>query len=97
MKRFFFLLTMCAVATFSLGAQTPAEHALLLEPSQVWTAGEPLHTGWVVLIEGDEIKAVVSQIRIAGGDNAERVRDAADRTVDELFSLMKPPSIEEEG
>ena len=45
----------------------------------------------------DEIKAVVSQIRIAGGDNAERVRDAADRTVDELFSLMKPPSIEEEG
>jgi imidazolonepropionase-like amidohydrolase len=29
-----------------------------LEPAQVWTAGEPLHTGWVVLIEGKEIKAV---------------------------------------
>jgi hypothetical protein len=40
----------------------------------------------------DEIKAVVGQIRIAGDDNADRVRQSAQRTVDELFSLMKPPS-----
>ena len=39
----------------------------------------------------DEIKAVVSQVRIAGGDNDVQVRSAAQRTVDELFSLMKPP------
>jgi len=40
----------------------------------------------------DEIKAVVGQIRIAGGENPDAVRQAAQRTVDELFSLMKPPS-----
>jgi len=30
--------------------------------------------------------------RIAGGDNPDQVRQSAQRTVDELFSLMKPPS-----
>jgi hypothetical protein len=40
----------------------------------------------------DEIKAVVGQVRIAGGENPDGVRQAAQRTVDELFSLMKPPS-----
>jgi imidazolonepropionase-like amidohydrolase len=73
MKRFFFLLTVCAVATFSLGAQTPAGHALLLEPAQVWTAGEPLHTGWVVLIEGDEIKAVGPKASVTTPPDAERI------------------------
>ena len=40
----------------------------------------------------DEIHAVVKQIRIAGSLDNERVRAIASRTVDELFSLMKPPS-----
>ena len=40
----------------------------------------------------DEIKAVVKGVNIAGMDNADRVRQVAQRTVDELFSLMKPPS-----
>jgi len=40
----------------------------------------------------DEIKAVVNGVNIAGMDNTERVRQVAQRTVDELFSLMKPPS-----
>jgi putative N-acetylmannosamine-6-phosphate epimerase len=40
----------------------------------------------------DEIKAVVKGINIAGMDNTDRVRLVAQRTVDELFSLMKPPS-----
>ncbi len=40
----------------------------------------------------DEIKAVVGQVRIAGGENPDRVRQSAQQTVDELFSLMKPPS-----
>ena len=31
---------------------------LLLRPAQLWTAGEPLHGGWVVLIEGNRIRAV---------------------------------------
>jgi hypothetical protein len=40
----------------------------------------------------DEIKAVVSQIRISGASDPQRVRATAQRTVDELFSLMKAPS-----
>jgi hypothetical protein len=40
----------------------------------------------------DEIKAVVKGVRIAGIDNSDRVRQIAQQTVDELFSLMKPPS-----
>jgi imidazolonepropionase-like amidohydrolase len=33
-------------------------HPLLLRPAQVWTAGEPLHAGWVVLTDGERIVAV---------------------------------------
>jgi hypothetical protein len=42
----------------------------------------------------DEIKAVVKGVNIAGMDNTDRVRLVAQQTVDELFSLMKPPSID---
>jgi len=40
----------------------------------------------------DEIKAVVKGVNIAGMENSDRVRAVAQHTVDELFSLMKPPS-----
>ena len=40
----------------------------------------------------DEIRAVVAGVNIAGSGNAERAREVAKQTVDELFSLMKPPS-----
>jgi hypothetical protein len=40
----------------------------------------------------DEIRAVVKGIDIAGTSNPDRVRIIAQQTVDELFSLMKPPS-----
>lgn len=39
----------------------------------------------------DEIKAVVRQVNIGGMDDAEGVRLVAQRTVDELFALMKSP------
>ena len=45
----------------------------------------------------DEIRAVVSGINIAGTENSERARQIAKLTVDELFSLMKPPSTEEDS
>jgi hypothetical protein len=34
----------------------------------------------------------VKGVNIAGMENTERVRFVAQQTVDELFSLMKPPS-----
>jgi len=40
----------------------------------------------------DEMRAVVAGIRIAGSGDSERAREIAKQTVDELFSLMKPPS-----
>jgi hypothetical protein len=40
----------------------------------------------------DEILAVVRQVRIGGALDTERVREIAEQTVDELFSLMKPPN-----
>ena len=40
----------------------------------------------------DEIKAVVKGVNIGGMENTERVRQVALVKVDELFSLMKPPS-----
>lgn len=40
----------------------------------------------------DEIHAVVGQIRIGGGEDDSAVRRTARKTVDEMFSLMKPPS-----
>jgi hypothetical protein len=42
----------------------------------------------------DEIRAVAAGINIAGMDNTDRVRQNAQKTIDELFSLMKPPSID---
>jgi hypothetical protein len=42
----------------------------------------------------DEIRAVVKGINIAGMESTDRVRFVAQQTVDELFSLMKPPSTE---
>lgn len=40
----------------------------------------------------DEIRAVVRGINIAGAENADAIRLTAQQTVDEMFSLMKPPS-----
>lgn len=40
----------------------------------------------------DEIRAVVAGIKISGSFDANRTRQTALATVDELFSLMKPPS-----
>ncbi|NEW86262.1 MULTISPECIES: hypothetical protein [Rhodopseudomonas] len=43
----------------------------------------------------DEIRAVVRGIRIDGMLDTEQVRLTAQQTVDEMFSLMKPPSPDE--
>ena len=42
----------------------------------------------------DEIRAVAKGINIAGMDNTDRVRLVAQQTVDELFALMKAPSVD---
>jgi hypothetical protein len=42
----------------------------------------------------DEIKAVVKGVNIAGMENTDGVRLTAQRTIDELFSLMKAPGLD---
>ena len=42
----------------------------------------------------DEIRAVVRGINIAGTDETEAMRGVAQKTIDEMFSLMKPPSVD---
>ncbi len=42
----------------------------------------------------DEIKAVAKGVNIAGMENTDRVRLTAQQTIDELFSLMKAPSVD---
>jgi hypothetical protein len=40
----------------------------------------------------DEIRAVIKGIDIAGVADAQVIRNVAQKSADELFSLMKPPS-----
>jgi imidazolonepropionase-like amidohydrolase len=55
----FFAPLISALFLFALPAvAAPAPASVLLRPAQVWTAGEPVHPGWVVLVEGDRITAV---------------------------------------
>lgn len=65
-------LSTCCVAT-TLVAQPRPSHPILLEPAQVWTAGEPLHTGWVVLIEGKTIRAVGPRASVQAPPDAEHI------------------------
>jgi imidazolonepropionase-like amidohydrolase len=51
----------CALAlgaTLATAGAAAADPAVLLRPDRVWTADEPAHEGWVVLVEGARIKAV---------------------------------------
>lgn len=51
-----FLMLLACAATGAFAAAPPG--AVLLRPAQVWSAGEPMHAGWVVLTEGGRITAV---------------------------------------
>jgi imidazolonepropionase-like amidohydrolase len=71
-----------ALAATWAAAQPPSAppHAVLLRPEQVWTAGEPAHAGWVVLVEGDRIAAVGPQAQVQAPEGAE-VIDLPGRTL----------------
>ena len=51
-------LLSCAITLTAAAGSAAAAGAVLLRPAQVWTAGEPLHAGWVVLTVGARIAAV---------------------------------------
>ena len=59
-----------ASVTSAAQAEAPA-HAVLLRPAQVWTAGAPVHPGWVVLVQGERITAVGPAAQVAAPEGAE--------------------------
>lgn len=59
---------------------TPASPTVLLRASRVWTEGEPIHLGWVVLIEGDRIARVGPEQSVVVPAGAEVV-DLQDATL----------------
>jgi imidazolonepropionase-like amidohydrolase len=51
---------MIAAASAALLVPFPgaaADPTFVLKPARVWTDGEPVHTGWVVVVEGNHIRA----------------------------------------
>ncbi len=60
-----------ATLTAAPGAGAGAGPAILLRPARVWTAGESVHPGWVVLVEGERITAAgpPETVKIPAGAN----------------------------
>ncbi len=52
------LLCFCIAATAGLPGSVPAAATVLLRPAQVWTAGEPVHKDWVVLVSDNRVSYV---------------------------------------
>jgi len=57
MKALAFAL-LAALSLTAEAADRPPVSGVLLRPAQVWTADEPMHSGWVVLVQGNRIAAV---------------------------------------
>ncbi|HEX8232112.1 MAG TPA: amidohydrolase family protein [Caulobacteraceae bacterium] len=63
-----------AIGWFALSAiAQAADRSILLRPAQVWTAGEPTHPGWVVLVTGNRIAAVGTAASVAAPPGAETI------------------------
>jgi imidazolonepropionase-like amidohydrolase len=50
-----------------------ADASVLLRPAQVWTAGEPVHSGWVVVVTGNRIAAVGPEASVQVPADAKRI------------------------
>ena len=72
--------TLAAAGSAHAQPQSAPPHAVLLRPEQVWTAGEPAHPGWVVLVEGDRIAAMGPKAQVHAPAGAE-VIDLPGRTL----------------
>ena len=56
--RFFAAATVLISPLSAIAAAPVADSTVVLRPARVWTDGEPLHAGWVVVVEGNRIEAV---------------------------------------
>ena len=58
------------LAALALACSVQAAPAVLLRPDRVWTADEPVHGGWVVLVQGDRVAAVGPAATVAAPPGA---------------------------
>ncbi len=67
---------MIAAASAALLAPSPgaaADSTFVLKPARVWTDGEPVHEGWVVIVEGNHIRAAGPEKSVAAPAGAQVV------------------------
>ena len=62
-----------SVALVAPGVDAQPSSAILLRPAQVWTPDEPVHPGWVVLVQGQRIVAAGPAGAVAAPAGAEVV------------------------
>ncbi|HYL03262.1 MAG TPA: amidohydrolase family protein [Steroidobacteraceae bacterium] len=65
------LLALAIVTTPAIGAGADGARAVLLRPARVWSAGEPVHEGWVVLTDGRRIATVGAAASVQAPADAE--------------------------
>ncbi len=60
-------LSVCCDVALAKGSNAHPDlaSAILLRPARVWTEGEPVHEGWVVLVQGNRIAAVGAAGKVA--------------------------------
>ena len=65
------------VASWDACAADAPASVRVLRPARVWTAGEPLHAGWVVVVQGNRILAVGPEksLEIPAGSSAVELPD----------------------
>jgi imidazolonepropionase-like amidohydrolase len=76
-------LALAAVVGSAQAAETnglPSSKPVVLRPARVWTEGEPVRTGWVVLVEGNHISQVGAEQSVKVPAGAE-VIDLPDTTL----------------
>jgi imidazolonepropionase-like amidohydrolase len=61
--------------------------AILLRPAAVWTAGAPVHPGWVVLVRGERIAAVGPAAEVGAPADAETIDLPGETLVPGLMDL----------
>jgi imidazolonepropionase-like amidohydrolase len=75
-----FLAVLIGLLTASTPVHGAPQASVLLRPAQVWTPGEPIHPGWVVLVSASKVAAVGPPETVRAPDGTEIV-DLPGRTL----------------
>ena len=85
--KLFSITLLALLSSLAAGAADQLPAARVLRPAQVWTAGEPPHAGWVVVVQGNRIIAVGPQKSLQIPANASAVDLAGMTLIPGLMDL----------